>query len=300
MKRYAISLIIACITLSIAPQYANAEDFHIEVNPSILIFDSANLEKTVTIKNLGSTAIDLQPALYVIKDAGNKNGSITIENPEKQTLSLDEIVSLRENQQDVSTLHLDSLESRQISIIYHPGKNTDKQYFTLVFNKKPTIVEAEDESSYSEIIPGTGILLLENSAPEAGLQTEIVRFKSKQFTTSGPLTFEVQLRNDGDQLQIVSPTISIRNILNQNVGEIEFPTQYLLPHSERILQQNGQNPTWNDSFILGPYRATLQIKNDETKIEQTNTVFVIPLIPLALTSFIIFFCLGVYVKARRK
>lgn len=93
--------------------------------------------------------------------------------------------------------------------------------------------------------------------------------------------------------------ISIYNILGQKVGEINIAKQYLLPQSERILQKDGNSLTWNDSLILGPYTARLDIKSGDTTVTKTISFFVIPVFPVLIISFIIFFCLGVYVKARK-
>lgn len=300
MNRYVFTLISVCVALFLTPASVYAEEFHVEVNPSILLFNKSKPEQKVTIKNLSNRSIELQPSLYLIKDAGNKNGSVTIENPEKEPIKLEDILTIRENDMSLSTLHLDPLESRQISVIYQPENSTDNKYFTLVFGQKSTTGEPETTTSYSQVISGAGVVILPINEQQTKLDTMIARFESKKIRTSGPITFNAQTRNDTDQLEVVTSTISIRNILNQEVGEITFPNQYLLPHTERQLLQEGNIPTWNDSFLLGPYRATLRIENGEMSREQTINLFVIPVIPLVLVSFILFFSFGVYVKARRK
>jgi hypothetical protein len=278
---------------------AYAADYHLEITPSMLLFKSPTEEQNILIKNLSTEAIDLEPTLYVIKDAGNKDGSLTIENPSQAEPDIQQYITLRENGNTISSLHLNPLESSLVSVFYHPVNNSDNNFFTLVFNKKITDSEVNNKNSFSQVVPGSGVIILPTSSDNSKVTLPQISFTTKKFKTSGPIEFKAGINNQTDGIEIITPMISIYNILGQKVGEINIAKQYLLPQSERILQKDGNSLTWNDSLILGPYTARLDIKSGDTTVTKTISFFVIPVFPVLIISFIIFFCLGVYVKARK-
>ncbi len=291
-------ILLATAAIFILPTVSYAQEYSLEILPSIIVFDKANLKsQALTIKNASSEAVELTPQFYNITDTKALDGSISI-GSKNQTLS--GAIKLSENNTPISTLKLEPLESRQISLNYQTNQTNATEFFTILWEPKMAKNEAGIDESITYINPSIGtVILATNTASEPNLPK--VSWHAAKFQKSGPLTFDITFENASKDLMIVTPRVRINNILDQTVSTIEFPTQYLLPESKRSLKFEGKIPAWNDKVVLGRYTSTLEVidaKNQTHLLQETKT-YVLPILPIAISSLIIFFILGVYLRVRR-
>ena len=291
------------LLLIVSNSEVNAQGFGIEVSPTIVVLssDSDSVYK-IKVKNLENKPISLIPDFYSVKDAGSLDGRIQIENiSEELEMSLKKNLLIRENQKLISIIELEPLETRLYQLEYQPNNQiANEKVFTLVLAlNQSQIVVSEEKTSKSQIIPGVGILLIKSKFDNQQNTSIFDNFSSKSFYTKGPIILDTKLKNNSDNILHVRGNISIYNIINQKVAEIPLNELYMLPKSITKVLINGNTPSWNDSFLMGLYRSSLELEINGVKKTYNKYFFVIPILPLSVITFIIFFSLGVYLRVKR-
>jgi hypothetical protein len=90
---------------------------------------------------------------------------------------------------------------------------------------------------------------------------------------NGPLTFEALFNNTGTVYLVPSGTITIKNILGQEVAELPVDAYFSLPNSTRY-----RDIVWPQQFLAGMYTATLTLNKGYGNAVDTRSItfWVIP------------------------
>lgn len=296
MKKSIIASSALLTGFIILPPNVVAEEFSLELKQTILVFDKSNLkEYKLLIKNTGTTNVELTPVFYTLRGLNNMSSSVSLE---KRDDTLEKQISLRENGNVVSSVKLDPLESRQISIKYQFVDSTANDFFTIVWENNSASNSSTEESS-TRLVPGLGTIIIATDS-KASQAAPKVSFQSNRFQKDGPITFKAQISNPGEHVMIIKPQVKIKNVLQQEVGTIDIPTQYILPKTDRNLLIQGKSLEWDDKLLLGPYIATLKTETQGGYISlNSSTTYVFPVLPILVVSIIIFFIIGVWLRVRK-
>ncbi len=97
--------------------------------------------------------------------------------------------------------------------------------------------------------------------------------EGKTFFNQGPVKFQVLFRNNGTIHLNPSATISIKNMLGEEVGSIVAEPWYSFPQSVRMREL-----TWNRDYLFGRYTAELSLNRGYDNLVDTAqvTFYVIP------------------------
>lgn len=90
------------------------------------------------------------------------------------------------------------------------------------------------------------------------------------FFETGPIPFEILLKNDGNIHIVPSGKIEIKNLLGKKVGEVTVDKYFVMPSSvrNRVVQ-------WESRTLLGKYTATLTLdKNYQQKPNESEQMTV--------------------------
>ncbi len=129
----------------------------------------------------------------------------------------------------------------------------------------------------SAIVTRIGTLFFITTPGEVEIEGQLEDFSTvpdKKFFTKGPISFAALYRNTGSIHLNPYGTISIKNMLGEEVGFVEMDPWYAMPQSLRY-----REAIWEREFLFGRYTATLEINRGYNDLVDTKTIsfWVIPL-----------------------
>lgn len=149
---------------------------------------------------------------------------------------------------------------------------------------------APDQENFTTTSGGIGTNVLLSIGPKGNPKGVLEVFSVPFFLEGGPVPFRVKVRNDGNYYTTVQGNIVIKNMFGQRIGNVELLPVNVLAGSSRFIPDSRQIPdrietltdepaskreekkqtdkqinrqptaVWNESFLLGPYTATLTMK----------------------------------------
>jgi hypothetical protein len=116
----------------------------------------------------------------------------------------------------------------------------------------------------------------------------------------GPVSIRLVFNNLGNVHQSPSGTVTVTNLLGQQVAEIPVQEWIVLPDSSRSTTVD-----WPGKWHLGPYKVRAQIAygDDGETLYSTSTIWFIPwkiILAALAASFIILFLITLYTRRRRR
>ena len=159
---------------------------------------------------------------------------------------------------------------------------------SLIFRTIPT---EKLEGSGASLAQEIGALVLLRIAGETIEQANIESFKAlKNLYETGPVNFEIRIKNLGNVHTKPTGNIVITNALGKQVATIATESKNVLPGATRRL-----DATWDTKWRLGRYSATYTaILSDQTTRSLTTTFTILPYrvltaLALILVILIVFF-----------
>lgn len=135
---------------------------------------------------------------------------------------------------------------------------------------------ASEARPSSAIVTRIGTLFFITTPGEVEVEGQLEDFTTvpnKKFFTKGPINFAAIFRNTGSVHLNPYGTVSITNMLGEEVGFIEVDPWYAMPQSLRY-----REVAWEREFLFGRYTATLEINRGYGDLIDTSTIsfWVIP------------------------
>lgn len=154
---------------------------------------------------------------------------------------------------------------------------------SLIFRTIPT---EKLEGSGASLAQEIGALVLLRIAGETVEQASIDSFiTTKTIFETGPVSFVIRLKNQGNVHTKPTGNIIITNMLGSQVGSISVDPKNVLPGATRKLEA-----VWDTKWRLGRYSATYTaVLSDQTTRSATTTFTIIPyrVLGLALVTIIV-------------
>lgn len=216
----------------------------------------------------------------------------------------------------ISTLDLSALESREIvlNINLSEGDPPGDYYYSIVFisDGKNTI-----GTSATKIPAGIATNLLLSIGPKDKATGGISEFKTKSFTTKGPIDFSLIIHNGSKHLIQPTGNVQITNILGKKVGNIDILPQYVLSLSDRhMIDVNSPNEDrftnekdthdpqvrWREKFVFGWYKATatISLSSDSRPIQSVSYFLAFPLYFFIFVVILLFIAISIYLRVKKK
>lgn len=316
-------LVFVILLLFLFSNQAYAQQFHVSIEPTVIQIDStppAKFQAPFRIKNLSNSTVKLTPLVVPIKP--REDGKIDLLLGEQNSLATiikDRLVIL-DGQTKVEELELRAGETKDLLLFMDvvKGDPAGDFYFSLVFTSEGTVI---DETSTSGIPAGIAMNVLVSIGPKVSATATIEDFSTNKILGSGPVFFNLKLRNNGRHLIQPEGNVTIKNMFGKKVADIKILPQYVLSESSRYLidstqaspsaqisellshkKQNNPVVIWGEKFLLGFYTAEAKLYLEENGAEVVNriTFFAIPVQILVIVSGVIFVVLGIFLRIGMK
>ncbi len=304
-------------------QETYAQQFHVSIEPTVIQIDAtppANFQAPFLIKNLSSATIILTPKLIPFEPKADGKIRLLINEGNSLADIIKDRLVLLDEEKMVNIIELGAGETKQLRLFMNlvKGDPVGDYYFSLVFISEGTTLE---DTSTSALPAGIATNIMLSIGPKIAASGEIEELSTKRFISSGPVALSLKLKNTGKHLIQPSGTISIKNMLGKEVGNLKLQPQYVLSKSSRYLidektatqsagtqsmlsSMNLDNPSsiWSEKFLMGAYTATakLTLEKGGAVVTETTTFYAIPVQIIAIISGMIFVILGIFLRIKYK
>ncbi|OGH23833.1 MAG: hypothetical protein A2698_00015 [Candidatus Levybacteria bacterium RIFCSPHIGHO2_01_FULL_42_15] len=247
-------------------QSAYAESFSFEVSPAIISISEKRpfeTEEEITLSNKSQQTIELDIRLspFVPSDS---TGSMTYRAAkdafaQKPNPDILKNVQLLENERPIDTLTLTPFQEKTVSlkVTIPPSEPSSDYYFSVIFLSNPP--QKDEDQSATVAIGGIATHVLLSIGPNEPTNGTIEAFSTPRFIEHGPVPFAISIINKSNHFITPKGSILIRNMFGQTVGAVGVGQTRVLANSTRVLPQ----VSFNESFLLGPYEATLSLALSE-------------------------------------
>ncbi len=299
---------------------ANAQGISLGVFPPILQIQATpptDVKSKILIENLGDNPVDLKIGLKPFIASDKENGQVNYSNDYNlaDPFIFDKMQILDgDTSIDSITLAPGQKKELTLEIALPQNEILGDYYFSIIFMSANT---PASDSNISGATAGIATNVLLSIGPKGPTQGNIEEFSSPIFKTHGPVPFTVRIRNTSNHFITTKGDIVIRNMFGQSVGKVDLLPVNILSQTIRSipdsLQSPGANPSssfksyllnlksnaavWPETFLFGPYTATLTIAlSDQGPLYRrtinfyafpTETLFGILIIILVITAIVI-------------
>lgn len=299
------------------PPKSHAETFDLSVSPPIFQIEItppavADVNQQIILENTGNDNMNLTINLKLFRPEGN-NGEITyLKEGERYGNDPDILkrIHVKDGEKEIQEVFLSSHSKKKLNVVIEVPKDEPPSdyYFSILFTLKSE--QGKNGGSYTQAVGGVAVNTLLSIGPKGSTKGLIEEFSTDLFRAEGPVPFIVTIKNNSEHFIFPEASIAIRNMFGQTVGKVELLPVNILSHAKRSLpskeqfiitaaetdkktKSSKQNSTvmklisnasqpvavWPETFLLGPYSATLTIALSETGPLYVKTIhfFAFPL-----------------------
>lgn len=290
---------------------AFAEGASLAITPQVITLQTqapAFIEKSFSIQNKANTPIDLLVTYMPFTQKGGKDGIPFYHVDTNAFFAKDrdifKKVQLFDGDTAINQLSLSPKQEKKLRLqIILPKDEPDSDYyFSILFiSKNPAssgTIQSQSIKAATTITPGIAANILLSivsgqKQPEGLIQDYTTPF----FVTQGPVSITLTFENTGSFLVAPEGTVLISNMFGQIVGKIIIPKTQVLAHTKRHIPIS-----WNESFLLGPYQATLYLNfadDPHTSYKRITTFVGIPIYLLGSIIAVIIFVFLLWSRIRK-
>lgn len=261
---------------------AQAAGVSLGVFPPILQIQATpptDVKSKIMIQNLGSDPVDLKIGLKPFTASDKENGEVTyLSDYSLADPFIFEKMQMLDGDTSIDSITLAPGQKKELTLEIALPRNEilGDYYFSIIFMSADTLT-ANSNTSGATAGVATNVLL--SVGPKGPTQGEIEEFSAPLFKTRGPVPFTIRIRNTSDHFITTKGNIVIKNMFGQSVGKVDLLPVNILSQTVRSipdsLQSPGANPpaslksyflnlkspaaVWPETFLFGPYTATLTI-----------------------------------------
>jgi len=320
-KLAKISLLLAsCFMILASAKQAQAQGVSLGIFPPILQIQATpptEIRSKILIENLGNDPVDLKIGLKPFTASDKENGQVDYSSDYSlaDPFIFDKMQIL-DNDTSIDSITLAPGQKKELTleIALPQDEILGDYYFSIIFMSANQLGAGSNISGATAGI-ATNVLL--SIGPKGPTQGNIEEFSAPIFKSKGPVPFTVRIRNTSNHFITTKGDIVIRNMFGQNVGKVDLLPVNILSQSVRLIPDSQQSPganppaslksyfsnlqsiaaVWPETFLFGPYTATLTIAlSDQGPLYRrtvnfyafpAETLFVILLIILIIAAIVI-------------
>jgi hypothetical protein len=288
--------------LVVFPKKIFAESFSLGISPSIIAITAkpgSTIETPINLENFSDNPIELIVNIHQFTASKTTEGAISfIESSPVFIKLLPNILIMEENKPIERFILTPKQKKKLVLQIAVPIDQKITDYtFSVIFISTETNTQSEiagsDKITSSLLAGGIGanviMSVVNNNSPKA----QLIQFSTTNIIQHGPVKFSVNIANTGQHFIAPFGEILIRNMFGQLVGKVELPASHVLTQSNRNL-----SATWPEAFLLGLYRATLNISASENGPSFSHTLYFLALPYQAILIFLIILAIILLVVKR--
>lgn len=246
--------------------FAYAETLSLGIFPPIIQVDATPptaIKHPVTITNRADTPVTLSITLrpFTAKDSLGHVGFVDEKDFILRDRDIFQKIQVLDGDTAVNEVTLDPQEEKTLTLKVGLPKDEPPAdyYFSIVFLSKT----AKTSTTGSAIAGGIASNVLLSIGPKDTARGFIEKFGAPFYVTNGPIPFTVIVHNLSSYYIAPQGQILIRNLYGQLIGKVDLLQQNILSNSSRSLQDTHQflenKAVWPETFLFGPYTATLTV-----------------------------------------
>jgi hypothetical protein len=307
-RTFNFILVLLTFAFCLLPSKTYAQQSSLTVSPPLIEIEAippTSLETPISVKNNSDEEIELQVLLKPFIQSAKENGEVQFLKDTDAfpgaNKKIAEHIEIRENSRKITSLTLLPKEKKELDLYVGIDKDEPHSdyYFAVVF-LPPAITSKsnEEDDNGSNIRGGIGINVLLSVGPRNDAKGLIEAFSAPSFLQSGPVPFNVRIKNTGSHYITPTGSVLIENLFGQKIGRITLHQANILTGSSRAFvsdesfkeqlkaQQTAEkkgtapivpnttvtNPVviWPEKFLVGPYTATLRVSLSPKGPEMTR------------------------------
>ncbi len=302
---------------SVKPAFAQVS---LGVFPPILQIQATpptDIRSKILIENMGDEPVDLKIGLKPFTASDKEDGRVNYSNDYNlaDPFIFDKMQIL-DNDTSIDSLTLAPGQQKELTlqIVLPQNEILGDYYFSIIFMSANTPAA---DSNVSGATAGIATNVLLSIGPKGKTQGNIEEFSAPILKTRGPVPFTVRIRNTSNHFITTKGDIVIKNMFGQSVGKVDLLPVNILSQTIRSIPDSLQSPSanppaslksyllnlksisavWPETFLFGPYTATLTIAlSDQGPLYRrtihfyafpTETLFGILIIILIISAVII-------------
>jgi len=261
-----------------------ASSINLGIFPPIIQIDAtppANVSSPIEIQNKSDDPVQLKIIFKAFKASSSENGT-----PEflKDGVSFGDDpfffqkVKILDGEDMVGSIELAPKQIKKLSInIDIPADQPPSDYyFSILFISK---TQLETDTNNTRATGGIGTNVLLTIGPKGTTTGVVKEFSAPFWLEKGPVPFTVRLANTGKHFINPKGQILIKNMFGMTIGRVDLLPVNILSNTVRFIPDDyfktqdpkpktqDQRPNtqafWPESFLLGPYTASLTISLSE-------------------------------------
>lgn len=239
----------------------------------------ASINAPVTVSNFGDETVVLNILIKPFTQNENENGEVKFLNSNETKLAdpnIFEKIKIMQDDNVTGKIEIPPGEKKTVNL--HIGLPKDEplaDYYFSVFFVSETKNSPGTNSSHAAGGITTNVLLSIGKEDAKGAVTE---FSTPLFIQKGPVPFKIRVKNKGNHVITPMGVILIKNMFGQTIGKVDLLPVNILSGTIRQIPSLQLNSTasaeilkeiakdknssiayWPESFLLGPYQASLTI-----------------------------------------
>ena len=266
----------------------------------------AKIQASITIHNFGDQTVNLGITFRPFTAPQKENGEVSYlsqNNSFGENPLFFQHVAVLQDEDPIQSLILYPKQEKKLTLqIDLPSDEaTSDYYFSIIFVSKTA---PNTTSAISQNAIGIGTNVLFSIGPKEEPQAILQEYSTPFISQKGPTLFAVRVKNTGRHFTTAQGNILIKNVFGQTVGKVDLPPQNILAGSTRSLTSHLSPLTskagWPESFLLGPYTATLTLALSENGPTITKTIHFVGLPIQILIGLVITILIVILIKNRIK
>lgn len=285
----------------IFPTEVSASSFSASVYPPTIKINAippVSLKSPIIISNLTDQTQTFNISFKLFTQSDQENGQVRYLKSDELNLKdplILQRIKIFDQDQEVSSVEIAPRQKKELSlrIDIPDGETVSDYYFSLLFTSSAPSVQSQQNKSNILTAIATNVLL--SIGPKIKPMGEISDFSTPLFKPRGPVKFYLKAANLGNQFILLRGYILITNVFGQTVGRIDLGQVNILAGSSRNI-----SAVWPETFLLGPYTATLNLTfSDHGPTLTQSTHFIGAPLQVAVVSLIVI-GLILFIKRRLK
>ncbi len=278
------------LLILIPHRFAFAQGTSLGIYPPIFQVNTtppAQVEAPLTIQNRGDDPINLRIELRPFVASDREDGQIKYISQSEANFRdplILQRVQILDGSTITTTLSLASKQEKNLTLRINIPRDDPSAdyYFSIIFlTTQDSIENANVSKSVSGI--ATNVLLSIGAGKATGA---IQEFFSPLLVERGPIPFTVRVKNTGNSFVSPKGEIIIKNIFDQPIGRVDLAQVNILSKSvrsipsidfldeEKNLPEKEIAASWDEKFVLGPYKASLSLAiSDQGPILRRDVFF---------------------------
>lgn len=271
MKIFYFLLVLLAFASYLLPlETAEASSLSIGISPPLIKIEASGkerIETPLTLHNFGTETVELVITLSPFTQ-GSQYGVVRVVEQDDRYRLLFQNTALLEEGTKVDRISVPAGKEKSVALAMNVPEDINEldYYFSIIFTASTNVDETKTTSHTNTVgAVATNILLTKQEAVVSG---SIKAFSAPRFFEQGPVPFTLGVQNKGKHLIVPRGSIVVHNLLGQRVGVVELSPLNILSKTQRAFP----DPLWHESFLLGPYTATLTLSLSETGPTFTRTI----------------------------